>query len=106
MRRYFMDQLAPVDLGGTDWMLPRIDASVSVSAAITIQSCFDAVDQAGTSEGLRQEANGSGLQCSGADALFGERCDKNEWRIVTLGTHMRQQVQAAHGRHLHIRNHT
>ena len=70
---------------------------------MSVQSGFDAVDQDGPSEGLAQEANGSGLQRSGTDALIGECRDKDEWRVVTLSTHMRQQFQAAHGWHLHIR---
>jgi hypothetical protein len=76
------------------------------SAAISIQGGFDAIDQDGSGEGLGQEAIGSGLQRSGADAFIGEGRDKNKWRGVTLGAHMGQKVQAAHNRHLHIRNDT
>jgi hypothetical protein len=57
-----------------------------------IQSGFDAIDQDGTSEGLGQETNGSGLQRSGADALVGEGRDKNERRFVSLSAYMRQKV--------------
>jgi hypothetical protein len=75
-------------------------------AAMSIQSVFDAVDQDGSREGLGQEANGSGLQRSGADALIGEGRDENKRRGVTPSSHMRQKVQTAHSGHLHIRNDT
>jgi hypothetical protein len=77
-----------------------------VGAAMSIQSAFDAVDQDESGEGLGQEANGSGLQRAGADALIGEGRDENKRRLVTPGSHMRQKVQTAHGGHLHIRNDT
>ena len=73
---------------------------------MSIQGSFDAIDQGGSSEGLGQEANGSGLQRAGADALFGEGRDKDKRRIAPLGAHMDQKVQAAHNGHLHIRNDT
>jgi len=73
---------------------------------MSFQGSVEAVDQSGTGEGLGQEANGSGLQRSGADALIGEGRDKDERRLVTPGAHMHQKVQAAHGGHLHIRNDT
>ncbi len=74
--------------------------------AMLIQSAFDAVDQDQSGEGLGQEANGSGLQCAGADALIGEGRDENKWRVITPGSHMREKVQTAHSGHLHIRNDT
>jgi hypothetical protein len=81
--------------------------TVSLAAvAMPIQSGFDAVDQDGPSEGLGQEANGSGLQRSGADALIGEGRDKNKRRVVTPNAHVCQKVQTAHSGHLHIRNDT
>jgi hypothetical protein len=91
--------------GGVRNNVPAVIASL-IGAAISIQSAFDAVDQDGSSEGLGQEANGSGLQRSGADALIGEGRDENKRRVVTLGSHMRQKVQTAHNGHLHIRNDT
>jgi hypothetical protein len=73
---------------------------------MSIQSVFDAIYQDGRGEGLAQEANSSGLQRSGTDALIGECRDKDEWRVPTLSAHMRQQFQTAHVWHLHIRNDT
>jgi hypothetical protein len=75
-------------------------------AAITIQSCLDAINQDRSSKGLRQKADGSNLKRSGPDALIEEDCDKNKRYGVTLGVHMGQKVQAAHTGHLHIRNDT
>jgi hypothetical protein len=85
--------------------MPAVIASLT-GAAISTQSAFDAVDQDRSSEGLGQEANGSGLQRSGADALIGEGRDENKRRVVTPGSHMGQKVQTAHSGHLHIRNDT
>jgi hypothetical protein len=59
---------------------------------MAIQGCFDALDQDGSSERLGQEADGSGLQRSGADALIGESRDKDKRRVVTPNAHMRQKV--------------
>ena len=73
-------------------------------AARSIQRVFDAVDQDGSSEGLGQEANGSGLQRAGADAVVGEGRDEDKRRVVSQRAHMHQQVQPAHHGHLHIRN--
>jgi Cytochrome bd terminal oxidase subunit I len=84
----------------------RSPSHVLGSAAMSIQGCLEAGDQGGSSEGLAQKANGSGLQRSGADALIGEGRDENKRRLVTPGSHMRQKVQTAHGGHLHIRNDT
>jgi hypothetical protein len=85
---------------------PTFTISLSCYAAMSPQSGGEAFDQSGSREGLGQEANCSGFQRSGADALIGKGRDENERRMVTLSTHKRQQVQAAHDRHLHIRNHT
>lgn len=76
------------------------------SAGMSINGSFDAVDQGGSGEGLGQEANGSGLQGAGADAVFGKSRDKDKRRDVPLGAHMAQKIQAAHGGHLHIRDDT
>jgi hypothetical protein len=70
--------------------------------------CFqrgvEAFDQGGAGKGLAQEANCSGLQRSGANVFIGKGRDENEWRTVTLGAHMDEQIQTAHRRHMHIRN--
>jgi hypothetical protein len=92
--------------GGVRDHAPTFIASLAGFAAMSIQGSFDAVDQDGSGEGLGQEANGSGLQRAGSDALFGEGRDKNKRRFVTLRAHMRQKVQAAHSRHLHVCNDT
>ena len=68
---------------------PALTVSRAGSAAMSIQGSLEAGDQGGSGEGLGQEANCSRLQRSGADALIGEGRDKNKWRIVTLGAHMR-----------------
>ena len=73
---------------------------------MSLQGGAEAFDQGGCGEWLGQEANCSGLQRSGADALIGEGRDENERHTVTLGVHQRQQLHAVHNRHLHIRNHT
>ena len=72
---------------------------------MSLQGSAEAVDQGGSGEGLGQEANCSGPQRSGADALIREGRDENERHTITLGAHHREQLQAAHNRHLHIRNH-
>jgi hypothetical protein len=59
------------------------------SAAMSFQRDVEAFAQGGSGKGLAQEANGSGLQRSGADALIGEGRYENERRIVTLGAHKR-----------------
>ena len=83
---------------------PAFITSLAGSVAVSIHCGFDAADQDRSGEGFGQEANSSGLQCSGTDALIGECRDKDEWCVATLSTHMRQQFQTAHGWHLHIRN--
>jgi hypothetical protein len=83
-----------------------IFASRAGSAAMSIQCGFDTVNQDGSSERLGQQANGSGLQRSRADAVVGECCDENKGNSVALGTHMGQKVQTADTGHLYIRNDT
>jgi hypothetical protein len=73
-------------------------------AAMSIQGAFDTVDQNGASEGLGQKANGPTLDRSGADALIGEGRNEDEWHLIIPASHIRQKVQTAHSRHLHIRN--
>jgi hypothetical protein len=85
---------------------PDVQGSCARSAAIPFQRGFDAVDQDGSSERLGQKTNGSGFQRAGADAIIGKRRDKNKRRFVAHGADIYQEVQAAHGRHLHVRNHT
>jgi hypothetical protein len=55
---------------------------------MSVHGSFDTVDQGRSSEGLRQEANGSGFQRAGADARIGEGRDKDKRRIATPGAHM------------------
>src|ERR1700739_1445774 len=50
------------------------------SAVMLIQSSLEALDQARSGERLGQEANGSRLQCPGADTFFGEGCNKDKRR--------------------------
>jgi hypothetical protein len=83
---------------------PALMVSGLGSAAIWFQRGLEAIDQGGAGKGLAQEANGSGLQRSGANALLGKSGDENERRTVTPAAHEDQQVQTAHGRHLYIRN--
>src|ERR1700730_9280609 len=73
------------------------------SAMISITGSCDGVEQWGPRERLGQEANGSGLQRAGADALLGKGRDKDKRRGVPLGAHMGQEVATAHGVHLKIR---
>jgi hypothetical protein len=75
-------------------------------AAMSFEGSVEALDQRGSGKRLGQEANCSGLERPGADALVREGRDENERRTATLDAHMRQQVQAGHSRHLHVRNHT
>src|SRR6478736_3891664 len=68
------------------------------------QGGFDTVDQLEHRKRLGQEANGPRLQRSRAEALVGERRDQDKGHVVTVDAHMLQKVQAAHARHLNIRN--
>jgi len=81
-------------------------ASVTGSAAVSIQRGFDAANQDRPGEGLGQKANSPGPQCPGTDALIGEGGNKDKRHLVTSRTHMRQQVQTAHAGHLYICNDT
>jgi hypothetical protein len=65
----------------------------------------EAINQSRSGEGLGQEANCSRLQRAGAGALVREGCDENERHAITLMAHRSYEFQAAHTRHLHIRNH-
>jgi len=78
--------------------------AVSAAKVALTEGCLDAVDQRRRGIWLGQETNGSGPQRAGADAVFGKCGDKDKRRVVAPGTHMGQQVQPAHARHLHIRN--
>jgi hypothetical protein len=78
--------------------------SLAGSAAMSIEGGFDAVDQDVSGKGLGQKANGSGLHRSGTDAVIGKSRDENKRRLFPPGAQVRQQVQTAHNRHLHIRN--
>jgi hypothetical protein len=73
---------------------PALTVSLPGPAAMSLQAVGEAFDQSGSSEGLAQEANGSGLQRSSADALIGEGRYENERRTITLLAHKGQQVQA------------
>jgi hypothetical protein len=84
---------------------PTLTVSGVCSAAISLQRGAEALDQGRSGKRLAQEANCSGFQRPGADALIGEGRDENERRTVTLGAQKDEQIQTAHGRHLHIRNH-
>jgi len=81
---------------------PAFITSLAGSAAVSIHCGFDAADQDRSGEGFGQEANSSGSQRPGTDALLGEGCNEDERHGVTPRTHMRQQVQTAHAGHLDI----
>ena len=68
---------------------PALTVSRVGSPAMSLQGGAEAFDQGGGGERLGQEANCSGLQRSGADALIGEGRDENERHAITLGAHMR-----------------
>src|ERR1700737_4706489 len=57
---------------------PPFTLSHAGSAAMSLQGSIEAADQGGSGEGLRQEANCSGLQRSSADAVIGEGRDENK----------------------------
>ncbi len=46
------------------------------------QRNVNTIDQRGTRKRLRQQADGTGLQCSGADTLAWEGRDKDKRRVV------------------------
>src|SRR6201999_1115140 len=73
---------------------PTLANLLTGSAVMLIQGNFETFDQSGSSERLGQEANGSRLQRTGADALFGKGRDKNKRNDVPLGAHIGQKVQA------------
>jgi hypothetical protein len=100
---YFVDQRAPCQPRQCGWIMTFIESSLAASAAPAIQGGFDAIDQDTAGEGLLEEANGSGLQGSGPDALVGEGRDKNEWGVIAATAYIRQKLQTAHRGHLHIR---
>jgi hypothetical protein len=92
--------------GGVRDAVPTFTVSGVGSAAMSLQRGAEALDQGRSGKRLAQEANCPGLQRPGADALIGKGRDENERRTVTLGAQKDEQVQAAHGRHLYIRDHT
>jgi uncharacterized C2H2 Zn-finger protein len=86
--------------------MPAFIISISGTIAMPIQRSFDAANQDRAGKRFRKEAYGAYLQCPGTDILFRERRNKNERHVIAANAHMHQQVQAAHPRHLHIRNDT
>jgi len=76
------------------------------SAMISITAASTQLINAVPANGLARKTNGSGLQRAGADAVLGKGRDKDKRRGVPLGSHMGQEVQAAHGRHLDVCNDT
>jgi hypothetical protein len=62
--------------------------TVLAAGAASAQGSIDAFDQGGCTKGLGKETSGSGLQRAVADALFREGRDKDNRRVVTLGSHM------------------
>src|SRR5258708_37138304 len=81
---------------------PTFAISLPCSAAMSVQSSGEAVNQSGSGEGLGQEANCPGVQRLGADALIGKGRDEDERHKVTLAAYNRHKFRAAHNRHLHI----
>src|SRR5437764_1496823 len=84
-----------------------IDASGrrKVKGNMDLELGVEAHDQGRCGEWLGQEANRSGRQRSGADPFIGKGRDEDKRHIITPYSHRRQQVQTAHHRHLHIRDH-
>jgi len=68
---------------------PASIASLAGTAAASIHCGFDAANQDRPGEGFGQEANSSGPQRPGTDALVGEGRNKNKRHVVTPRTHMR-----------------
>ena len=62
--------------------------TVSAASAASAQGTLDAFDQGGCTKGLGKETDGSGLQRAVADGLFREGRDKDDRRVVTLGSHL------------------
>jgi hypothetical protein len=71
-----------------------------------LQGRFEAVDQGLSGERLGQETGRSGRQRPHARVIDGESRDENERHAVSLGKQAGLQVEAAHRRHLNIRDHT
>jgi hypothetical protein len=90
-------------LGQADQCSRRV--SFAGSAVTPLQGSVEAFDQSQSVEGLGQETNCSGLYRSRTDGLFREGCDENEWHVVPPGEQEGLQLDAAHGRHLDVRNH-
>jgi hypothetical protein len=66
---------------------PALTVSRVGSAAMSLKGGAEASNQGGCGEWLGQEANCSGLQRSGAEALIGEGRDENERHTITPGAH-------------------
>src|SRR5258707_8247532 len=68
---------------------PALTVSRVGSTAMSLQGGAEAFDEGGCGEWLGQEANCSGLQRSGADAVIRKGRDENERHTITLGAHRR-----------------
>src|SRR5579871_2567713 len=76
----------------------RSDAGV----ASYFQCDTEAADQAGHGKWFGEEAGGSGPHCPVSDAFVGKGGDENERGGVTSPSHIGEQVQTAHARHLYV----
>jgi hypothetical protein len=70
-----------------------------------LQGRFEAVDQDLSGERLGQETGCAGLQRPHPYVIGGESRDENERHAASLGNQAGLQFEAAHRRHLNIRDH-
>ncbi|MGY3358690.1 hypothetical protein ACVWZK_005353 [Bradyrhizobium sp. GM0.4] len=92
--------------GGVSAVSPGLGASVSRLGLIGAgQGHPQTFKQSGRGERLRQKADSARFQRAVAHGIVGKSRHENEGRVVTKAAHVRQELKAAHQRHLHIRDH-
>jgi hypothetical protein len=69
------------------------------------QGRLQALKQSRRGKWLREKADGASFQRAVAHGIVGKGRHEDEGRAMTEAAHMHQQVNAAHGCHLHVRDH-
>jgi hypothetical protein len=79
--------------------------SFAGSTPMTLHHRIEVLNQCPRVERLTQDAGCSGFQCLRPDSLFGESRDENHRQLAPLCLQKILQLDAAHTRHLNVRDH-
>jgi hypothetical protein len=79
--------------------------SLAGSTPMTLHHRIEVLNQCPRVERLTQDAGCSGFQCLRPDSLFGESRDENHRQLAPLRLQKILQLDAAHARHLNVRDH-